>query len=100
MRVAEGGFSGLEAPKIFGLRFEDESHHKNGTERRYGCMFEREPMSRSGSATCVCVCGDTNWSGDGDLRPHLVWIDTIVRRAEPVAVCCSEAFSLHHLNQD
>lgn len=31
MRVAKGFFSGLEAPKIFGLRFGDESHHRNSS---------------------------------------------------------------------
>lgn len=36
---SRGGLSGLEAPKIFWLRFEDESQHKN-----------------SSRALCVCVC--------------------------------------------
>lgn len=46
MRVAKGGFSGLEAPKIFGLRFGDESHHRNSSTVLSGCV-------------CVCVaeCG-------------------------------------------
>lgn len=49
MRVAKGGFSGLEAPKIFGLRFGDESHHRNSSTVLSGC---------------VCVCGRV-WGRQG-----------------------------------
>lgn len=39
---SQGVFSGLEAPKIFGLRFGDESQHKNGSTVLSG-------------GVCVCV---------------------------------------------
>lgn len=38
---SQGVFSGLEAPKIFGRRFEDESYHKNSPTVLSGnvCVF-------------------------------------------------------------
>ena len=53
-RVAKGFFSGLEAPKIFGLRFVDESHHKNSSTALTGgvCCAE-SPGGVALMVTCV-----------------------------------------------
>ncbi len=56
MRVAKGFFSGLEAPKIFGLRFGDESHHKNSSTVLSGGVCSAESVGVSWSPVCVCVC--------------------------------------------
>ncbi len=57
MRVGKGGgLSGLEAPKIFGLRFADESHHKElySAEGRSVCVLGRGVgTSRSWSPVCA-----------------------------------------------
>lgn len=37
---SQGVFSGLEAPKIFGLRFGDESHHRNSSTVLSGGLSE------------------------------------------------------------
>lgn len=55
MRVAKGGFSGLEAPKIFGLRFGDESHHRNSSTVLSGCVCVWQSVGASGSGSPVCL---------------------------------------------
>lgn len=55
MRVAKGGFSGLEAPKIFGLRFGDESQHKNVSTALSGGVCLAESVGAPGSRSPVCL---------------------------------------------
>lgn len=50
---SQGVFSGLEAPKIFGLRFGDESHHRKSSTVLSGGLCEAESDRTSGSPMCL-----------------------------------------------
>lgn len=73
---SQGGFSGLEAPKIFGLRFEDESHHQNSSTVLSGDEYECVCVVW-GTGTPVCICVFLLTQKEIGHKKILTWSDLL-----------------------